>query len=605
MGELGFGSGLNFLQTLELWQQCDERPRQLHYIAFEKYPLTLQQLSRIHQRWPKLSQQSSAFIAQYTDHSEGCHRLLLAVDVVLDLYFGDALAALNARMSESCPAIQCWFLDGFSPAKNSELWQQELMQALAASSDNSTTLSSYSVAGKVRSALKNSGFEVFKVAGFGRKRHSLFAQKSDQPAAASKENISATPWFDLAEVSFQDKTVVVIGAGLAGCSTAHSLAQRGWRVILTEAGSDLASGASGNSHLALRCRLLNADSSEARFFLHAYLFACRQFQQLQSQHDIGWNPCAVVQLANAMNKRRPLLQENLQQLYSEQIVRRLSKQEASKQAAVLLDEEALFFPQGGAMQAAALCRSYIDHPNIELKLNTRISALSRNKQSWSVAAGSEQFIDADAVVIANSYGAAQLTQCQDLALQLVRGQTTEIPANANSEKLASVVCGARTVFPAAHNRHLISASYHLSDSESPDLEPHSEDSTENIRLAQSNFPAAELLSSNAGADRVSLRCNSADRFPIVGLLPDTEKMKTTYAALSKNASAKFTTRGHYLPGLYVNIAHGSNGLASCPISAELLASMINRENLPLSRNIIHSLNPSRFLIRDLQKQKEN
>jgi tRNA 5-methylaminomethyl-2-thiouridine biosynthesis bifunctional protein len=164
IGELGFGSGLNFLQVMKLWQGLDKRPERLHYIAFEKHPLTIEELQRIHQRWTSLVAQSAELLEQYTDHSEGCHRIPLTNGIILDVYYGDAFGQLKQRMTHACPAIQCWFLDGFSPANNIELWEEPLMHLLASCSDEGTTLSTYSVAGKVRSALKNAGFEV-KVSG--------------------------------------------------------------------------------------------------------------------------------------------------------------------------------------------------------------------------------------------------------------------------------------------------------------------------------------------------------------------------------------------------------------------------------------------------------
>ena len=90
-------------------------------------------------------------------------------------------------------------------------------------------------------------------------------------------------------------------------------------------------------------------------------------------------------------------------------------------------------------------------------------------------------------------------------------------------------------------------------------------------------------------------------------MPDSAKMRIRYGELARNARAKFSTTEHdreqYTDGLFLNVAHGSNGIASCPISAEFLASLITAENLPLSKAVINTLNPSRFLIKDLKKQR--
>ncbi|PCI73990.1 MAG: bifunctional tRNA (5-methylaminomethyl-2-thiouridine)(34)-methyltransferase MnmD/FAD-dependent 5-carboxymethylaminomethyl-2-thiouridine(34) oxidoreductase MnmC [SAR86 cluster bacterium] len=607
IGELGFGSGLNFLQVMKLWQELDRRPARLHYIAFEKHPLTIEELQRIHQRWPSLANQSTELLEQYMDHSEGCHRIPLANEITLDVYYGDAHEQLNQRMMDACPAIQCWFLDGFSPANNIELWEEPLMHLLARCSDENTTLSSYSVAGKVRSALKNAGFEVSKIEGFGRKRHSLFAAMpviengllETKPKEKRTPSSSDAPWFILPEQRFRGKTAVIIGAGLAGCSTAHSLAKRGWKVTVVDAGPTPASAASGNSQMALRCRLFNAPSPEARFFLHAYLFALRQFTQFRRHGDLAWNPCGVLQLSNAMNKRNPLQLEKLQQLYSKQIVRLLSKAEASSEAGIALCEEAWLFPSGGAMEPSSLCAAYLAHTNISCVFNARVTELNRTDEKWQVDAGQAQAIDADVVVVANSHSATLLSQCTNLPLQSLRGQTSEISANESSNKLKSVVSGGRTVFPANAGRHLLSASY----ANSTELQALPADTHENIVVAATNFADADILNRDSVVERVSLRCNSPDRMPLVGMAPNLEKMSTTYAELSRNARAKLNSAGEYYAGLYLNVAHGSNGLASCPLSAEFLASLITKENLPLSRDIAASINPTRFLIKDLKKQR--
>jgi tRNA 5-methylaminomethyl-2-thiouridine biosynthesis bifunctional protein len=607
IGELGFGSGLNFLQVMKLWQELDKRPTRLNYIAFEKHPLTIEQLQRIHQHWPSLITQSAELVEQYTDHSEGCHRIPLTNGIILDIYYGDAFDQLNQRMTHACPAIQCWFLDGFSPANNIELWEEPLMHLLASCSEEYTTLSTYSVAGKVRSALKNAGFEVSKIQGFGRKRHSLHATMpasgieslEGKPKEEELLHSADSPWFTLPKPHFAGKNAVVIGAGLAGCSTAHSLAQRGWTVTVIDAQDKPASAASGNSQMALRCRLFNTLSPEAQFFLHAYLFALRQFTQIGRHSDLSWNPCGLLQLSNAMNKRNPLQLEKLQHLYSNQIVRLLSKDQASSEAGIALSEEAWFFKSGGAMKPTSLCENYLAHTSISCIFNARVTDLERTGEKWQVNAGQAQPIIVDVVVIANSHSAMQLIQCADLPLQSLRGQTSEISTNESSSKLKSVVSGGRTIFPASEGRHLLSASY----ANSSKLQALPADSHENSVVAATNFAVADILNKETVVERVSLRCNSPDRMPLVGMAPNIEKMRTVYAGLARNAKAKFTSAGEYYVGLYLNVAHGSNGLASCPLSAEFLASLISNENLPLSRDIAASINPTRFLIKDLKKQR--
>lgn len=251
------------------------------------------------------------------------------------------------------------------------------------------------------------------------------------------------------------------------------------------------------------------------------------------------------------------------------------------------------------MAPISLCETYLAHTNIRCIFNARVTDLEKTDKKWQVNAGQMQPIDADVVVIANSHSATQLIQCTDLPLQSLRGQTSEIAANESSSKLKSVVSGGRTVFPASEGRHLLSASY----ANSNELQALRADSHENSIVAATNFADTGILNKETVVERVSLRCNSPDRMPLVGLAPNLEMMRTTYAELSRNARAKINSPGEYHAGLYLNVAHGSNGLASCPLSGEFLASLITNENLPLSCDTVRCLNPTRFLIKDLKKQR--
>ena len=103
--------------------------------------------------------------------------------------------------------------------------------------------------------------------------------------------------------------------------------------------------------------------------------------------------------------------------------------------------------------------------------------------------------------------------------------------------------------------------------------------------------------------RVSYRCSLPDYLPCVGPAPAIEPMLIRFERMRKNARAGFTESGAYLPGLFVNLGHGARGLAYTPLCAELLAAQINNEPWPIARELGNALNPARFLIRDLMRNK--
>ncbi|MEI7431165.1 MAG: tRNA (5-methylaminomethyl-2-thiouridine)(34)-methyltransferase MnmD [Betaproteobacteria bacterium] len=170
--ETGFGVGLNFLATWQAWLDDPERSETLHYISLEKHPFSAADLALIHASWPEFSVLSDELCRRWPAPERGEHRLEFAGGkVVLRLVFGDAITELSQLDAE----VDAFFMDGFSPAKNPEMWSSELCFLLAQRAVSGATLATWSVAGSVRRALNGVGFVVEKLAGFGSKRKMLFA----------------------------------------------------------------------------------------------------------------------------------------------------------------------------------------------------------------------------------------------------------------------------------------------------------------------------------------------------------------------------------------------------------------------------------------------
>lgn len=598
IAELGFGSGLNFLQVCKLWSECIPRPAHLHYLAFEKHPITVADLQRLYQLWPQLKDFSNELLETYPEHSSGCHRLQLSNNITLDLYYGDATLSMQNRHLSKASGVDCWFLDGFSPRLNPQLWSSALFELVAAASHCGTTLSSYSVAGKVRKRLGKAGFQVEKLQGFGKKRHMLYATRQQAATAEVESALTETPWFQLPATDYSSRSALVIGAGLAGCSTAYSLATRGWQVDVVEKAATAAAGASGNQQLALRCRLFRSHSPLAEYFLHCFLFAHRQFERLLQQHGSGWHNCGVIQLHSALNKRSGFSDGELEALYSEQVLQAQSRHQASLKAGVAVTDQGWYLPLAGWVEPQLLCQAYLSHPNITVHYDSEVHSIDHSRGRWHATGTTE--LAAQVAVICNGHHALDYQQSSSLPLSHIRGQTTEIRPGPLAKKLAVVVCGDRTTFPAYADRQTISASYASDDVA---LQSSDADNADNIAIAANAFVDPGFSSAEIIGDRVSRRCNASDFVPVVGMLPDQQKMGTMYEELGRNAKARFTSAGGYHRGLYINVAHGSNGLASCPLSGDYLASLISGENSPLSQQQMDCLSPARFLIRDLKKQK--
>ncbi|MGR3454287.1 tRNA (5-methylaminomethyl-2-thiouridine)(34)-methyltransferase MnmD [Pseudooceanicola sp.] len=171
VAELGFGTGLNFLATLRAWRAAGA-PGQLSFTSFEAFPMTRPDMARALAAFPDLAPEAATLLAVWKRLGPAPHHV--ADGVSLALIVGDARRTLPAWNGTA----DAWFLDGFSPAKNPELWEEALMAEVFAHTAPGGTAATYTAAGFVRRGLAAAGFAVSRVPGYGRKRHMTRAVKA-------------------------------------------------------------------------------------------------------------------------------------------------------------------------------------------------------------------------------------------------------------------------------------------------------------------------------------------------------------------------------------------------------------------------------------------
>src|SRR5690606_11040603 len=286
IGETGFGTGLNFLCAWQAFAEHAPQDARLHFVSVEKFPLTQADLQRALALWPELAPYAAQLLAQYRAIHPGFQRLLLdGGRVVLTLMVGDVLECLPQLDAR----VDAWFLDGFAPSKNPEMWTDALFTELARLSAPGATLATFTSAGFVRRGLIAAGFAVVRVKGFGHKREMLAGPFQAQQMQR------AVPWFARPALPTGERQAVVIGAGLAGCATAASLAPPGWRVALLGRRDDVGREASGSPQGVLYPKLSPHGTALSRLSVAGLGHPRRLLERLQ--RGIDWDACGVLPLA--------------------------------------------------------------------------------------------------------------------------------------------------------------------------------------------------------------------------------------------------------------------------------------------------------------------
>lgn len=615
IGETGFGSGLNFLAAWELWLSKTPANAQLHFVTVEKFPLRRADLLQALALWPSLKPLADQLINAYPCFiGQGFHRLgfmdgRVKLTLIIDdaaAGFGHLLATDHPLFSHLGPHVDAWFLDGFAPSKNPQMWSDQLFDAIGRLSKPGTTAATFSAAGIVKNGLRRAGFAIEKVAGFGRKRDMVKASFTDHKAQAVADAINSVrrysaytaPWAIDSDYQVPaDKTVLIIGGGLSGCHSARALAERGWKVTLLDRQGALAQEGSGNPQGALYAKLSPKDEAQAAFNLSALQYALAFYRPLWP--EIGDN-CGLLQIAHNPNEAN--LHELLREKFggASELVRFVSAQQASELAGTRLNDGGLYFPGAGWIDPRRLCNWLVDRSNIEVRLNAEVSQLRQSSQGWQVLLADGTELESTILVVASAGEAGKLSQLGHLPLRLIRGQVTYIPQTAQSPRLRTVVCAEGYIAPAQHGIFCTGATFHPKD---PDRTLRAADHQTNLDNLRTHLPDFSTCDSADLQGRVSYRCSLPDYLPLVGPAPALNPMLERFAMMRKNARAGFTQGGAYLPGLFVNLGQGARGLAYTPLCAELLAAQINNEPWPLPRELGNALNPARFLIRDLMRNK--
>lgn len=605
IAELGFGTGLNLLATWQLWRQLRETNPQLatarlHFITTEKFPIPLADLTQILALWGERAPELMAFIkpllAEYPPLIAGCHRLSFSYDnLTVDMWLGDAAESLSKLVldhsNQHTPCIDAWFLDGFAPSCNSTLWADSIFAQMQRLSRPHTTAATYSCAGIVKRGLREHGFQIKKVRGFGRKREMLTAIMIDTDSSdITSDNKSCDNKSHEAKQQTTYSTfdhTVVIGAGVSGLLTAWSLANRGITVTLLDKSAPLA-GASGNPRALLAPKMTPLHHVDEHLHTIGYLYSSRLYQEL-NQTAVQLNTALVLELTGALDL---LIKANIgtEQIanYPDEMATTLSHEQAQITSGLKEQNlsENLYLPQSGLVNPQSLKDIILTHPLIrfqQLEVNkineteqeVRIEGIDVNRNSITVTA--------DNIVICAAFESHKLDQrvfdCRKIRGQLswfmpsteqliklpkiplkYSGYCARFNAQSGDDELNTIIADEPYL--------LLGASFIRNDTITDICDEEHHISRDKLITAIPEMASVIPADTSLWQGRAGIRTQTPDYHPIVGQLANSQRIWTMSAM-------------------------GAKGYALAPICAEALADMMLGSFAPLSEMMLARLSPNR------------
>lgn len=529
VGELGFGTGLNVAALLDLWKQTRPAGGVLHIFSVEAFPVHAGEAARALSLWPELAEVAAPLIAGWPVQAPGRHRLEIpGLSAILDLAVMDVTEALTGWTGRA----DAWFLDGFSPALNPDMWRDEVLALVAARSVPGARAATFTVAGQVRRGLGAAGFAVEKRPGFGRKRERLEAVlPGGVPGTTSRR-------------------IAIVGGGIAGAAAARAVRALGGEAVLIEAHHPGA-GASGNPAALVTPRLDAGLGEAARLFAQAFARA----GQLYGEVAGGVIAQGALQFATDARDVERHSRIAASDLFPPQAMTLLGGPEASARMGEASLGPALDQPGAVVVEPGLFLQTW----GGEI-VSAQVEALTPDGEGWRLLdADGIEIVRADAVILAAALDTARLAP--GLPLSAVRGQASWTA----DTQVASAAAFGGYVTPTRSG--ILFGSTHDRDDTGNDVRP--EDHARNLATLNERLPRLTASVSESNLEgRASVRAVSQDMTPLAG---ETDR-----------------------PEVYVLTGFGSRGFSLAPLLAEHVAALAMGAPSPISAAAADLVAPGRF-----------
>ena len=541
IGELGFGTGLNFLLTWKLFQDLNIKDGYLDYVSIEGYPLQKKQISKIHEKHPSLQKLWIELQDELPPLWSGIHRLNLNHGKIrLTLIYSDALKALKNSVFNA----DAWFLDGFNPNKNLDMWSSEVMTEVYRLTKPSGTFATFSSAGFVRRNLEKAGFEVKKIKGYSFKKEMSCGQKPGKEKL--KEKFSK---------------FVIVGGGIAGASIACSLKNRGYDPVVIEKNNKLAQGSSGNLAAVQHPRLTTVDTPNGRLSLLCYRYS----RNLAKKLGVAIDDKSII---FGMPEREIKKQEKLlSQGWPSDLLRELSEEDKLEITGSRINLGGIVHDYGGTIKPIQFVENLMPN-DIEIIFGHEIKEINKDSNGWEVVLSNNEKINTEIIILACSEGLKNIRQTNVFNLQYTQGQITHIEKSKLKNLPKSNFSFSGYVTPPVDDIITVGATFEKNTLKRNYI------SNEANEINFNNIPneiSKNLFSDNFTLDqlggRVSMRVSTFDRMPMMGQIEN---------------------------NLYILSALGARGMIMAPLLGDALASIILNHPSGLDIEMLKGCDPNRI-----------
>lgn len=466
IAETGFGTGLNFLTVWKLFEETATPDQKLHFISIEKYPLSKNEIWEGLSEWHgPLAPYLDRFLELYPIRVPGAHEIDVTNRVRLTLWIGDVVDVFPEWQGQ----VDSWFLDGFTPAKNPDMWGDLVFETMARMAHAETSYATFTAARAVRDGIEKHGFSVEKTKGFGRKRDMIRGKYTGHDVGHGQKPYPVP-----------QKNIAIIGGGLAGCAAAWQLQQSGHKVTLYEAGDIIASGASAGRLGMVNPKLTAKPTPHSEYYTACFANALRDLKQF-NDIDFEIHGSLHLNLDDDKDRRFKGYIENLG--WNADHIQKRGKD--------------LYYPDGASVCPYKLCNALVAH-NVDVRLGHKVTNLDD--------------VDADIVVVANGYAVDQFYP--DLGVGSVRGQVSWVQVNDGPTE--NKCFGGYITPKTSEGFHVLGSSFEPWNT-SCDVT----DDNHQSNLDRYNTACDKALSmDDVVGGWAALRASSKDRFPIVGAMDD-------------------------------------------------------------------------------------